>query len=145
MGDESVCELLEVGLGMLARARLTEGLRNSAGVCVQAVVRAVFARLKSLTPENVEKLVQVSKELEEKEKAKIETSKPERQADQDKEETSEMRDELPVTREKLSMEGDADLNRVDVTEGKQGVWKGRVQLISRTHTNLHSLWLAYHS
>jgi len=118
MGDESVCELLEVGLGMLARARLTEGLRNSAGVCVQAVVRAVFARLKSLTPENVEKLVEVSKELEEKEKAKIPTSKPERQADQDKEETSEMRDELPVTREKLSMEGDADLNRVDVTEGK---------------------------
>jgi brefeldin A-resistance guanine nucleotide exchange factor 1 len=59
MADESVCELLEVGLGMLARARLGEGLRNAAQNCVQAIVRACFERLKSLTTEDVERLMSV--------------------------------------------------------------------------------------
>lgn len=54
MGDESVCELLEVGLGMLARGRLSEGLRSTAQLCVQAITRACFVRLKSLRPEDVE-------------------------------------------------------------------------------------------
>lgn len=57
MADESVCELLEVGLGMLARARLGEGLRNSAQSCVQTIVRACFVRLRSLTHEDVERLL----------------------------------------------------------------------------------------
>lgn len=54
MGDESVCELLEVGLGMLARGRLSEGLRGTAQLCVQAITRTTFLRLKSLRPEDVE-------------------------------------------------------------------------------------------
>ncbi|WWC66365.1 uncharacterized protein I206_100266 [Kwoniella pini CBS 10737] len=57
MGDESVCELLEVGLGMLARARLGEGVRNSAQTTVQGITRACFVRLKSLRPEDVERLL----------------------------------------------------------------------------------------
>lgn len=57
MADESVCELLEVGLGMLARARLGDGLRNAAQSCVQGIVRACFARLKSLTKDDVNRLL----------------------------------------------------------------------------------------
>jgi brefeldin A-resistance guanine nucleotide exchange factor 1 len=76
MGDESVCELLEVGLGMLARARLSEGLRNTASSSVQVIVRACFARLKTQTPEDVEKLLKAGREAEEererKEKARAE-------------------------------------------------------------------------
>lgn len=56
MGDESVCELLEVGLGMLARARLSEGLRNSAQACVQVITRAVFTRLRTMSPETIQQL-----------------------------------------------------------------------------------------
>ncbi|KAK8865894.1 hypothetical protein IAR55_001042 [Kwoniella newhampshirensis] len=63
MGDESVCELLEVGLGMLARARLGEGVRNSAQSCVQDIVRAGFRRLKSLTTDDVERLLSDNKEM----------------------------------------------------------------------------------
>ena len=66
MGDESVCELLEVGLGMLARARLGEGLRNTAQSCVQAIVRAAFTRLKGLTPEGVERLIDARRPLDKK-------------------------------------------------------------------------------
>jgi brefeldin A-resistance guanine nucleotide exchange factor 1 len=62
MADESVCELLEVGLGMLARARLGEGLRNAAQNCVQGLVRACFTRLKSLRKEDVERLLASVKE-----------------------------------------------------------------------------------
>lgn len=57
MADESVCELLEVGLGMLARARLGEGLRTAAQNCVQGIVRACFARLKTLTKDDVDRLL----------------------------------------------------------------------------------------
>ena len=57
MADESVCELLEVGLGMLGRARLGDGLRNAAQSCVQGIVRACFARLKTLTREDVDRLM----------------------------------------------------------------------------------------
>jgi brefeldin A-resistance guanine nucleotide exchange factor 1 len=73
MGDESVCELLEVGLGMLARARLSEGLRNTAQSCVQVIVRACFTRLKHQTPEGVEKLLKAGREAEVKAKDKLET------------------------------------------------------------------------
>ena len=118
MGDESVCELLEVGLGMLARARLTEGLRNSAGVCVQAVVRAVFIRLKGMTPESVEKLVKASREIEDKEKAKIEPSKSQGKSEQEvKEEAGEHKEELPVTREGPDIEDDAEAGEDDIVEG----------------------------
>ena len=71
MGDESVCELLEVGLGMLARARLSEGLRNSAQNCVQSITRAAFGRLKTLTKEDVDNLLAASKEAEEKQTKEI--------------------------------------------------------------------------
>lgn len=64
MGDESVCELLEVGLGMLARARLSEGLRSTAQSCVQTIIRAAFTRLKTLTPEDVEALLEAAKKAE---------------------------------------------------------------------------------
>ncbi|WVR05849.1 hypothetical protein IAU60_002875 [Kwoniella sp. DSM 27419] len=57
MGDESVCELLETGLGMLARSRLGEGVRSTAQGCVQSIVRVCFARLKVLTPEDAERLL----------------------------------------------------------------------------------------
>jgi len=67
MGDESVCELLEVGLGMLARARLGEGLRNTAQSCVQAIVRAAFTRLRGLTPEHVERLLEAGRTVEREE------------------------------------------------------------------------------
>lgn len=54
MGDEGVCELLEVGLGMLARGRLSEGLRSSAQLCVQSITRTCFLRLRGLRLEDVE-------------------------------------------------------------------------------------------
>lgn len=128
MGDESVCELLEVGLGMLARARLTEGLRNSAGVCVQAVVRAVFTRLKTLTPEGVEKLVQASKEIEEKEKATAQASKrlQEGEGEPTGESSIASNDTLPVTTEKLKMDDEDSTNREDVAEG-QWTYRRRVR------------------
>jgi brefeldin A-resistance guanine nucleotide exchange factor 1 len=55
IGDEGVCELLEVGLGMLARGRLSDGLRGTAQICVQAITRACFLRLRTLSPEDVER------------------------------------------------------------------------------------------
>ncbi|BEJ15721.1 hypothetical protein CspHIS471_0503260 [Cutaneotrichosporon sp. HIS471] len=55
IGDEGVCELLEVGLGMLARGRLSDGLRATAQLCVQAITRACFLRLRTLNPEDVER------------------------------------------------------------------------------------------
>lgn len=66
MGDESVCELLEVGLGMLARARLGEGVRATAQSCVQNIVTSAFRRLKGLQKEDVDKLLEDAKHHEEK-------------------------------------------------------------------------------
>ena len=63
MADESVCELLEVGLGMLARARLGEGLRTAAQSCVQGIVRSCFARLKTLTKDDVDRLLASGKKI----------------------------------------------------------------------------------
>ncbi|WRT64093.1 uncharacterized protein IL334_001022 [Kwoniella shivajii] len=60
MGDESVCELLEVGLGMLARARLGESVRNAAQTCVQGITRACFVRLKVLQPEDVQRSLEAN-------------------------------------------------------------------------------------
>lgn len=54
IGDEGVCELLEVGLGMLARGRLSDSLRSTAQLCVQAITRTAFYRLGCLRPEDVE-------------------------------------------------------------------------------------------
>lgn len=48
--DEAVCEILEVGLGMGGRARLSEGLRKTAQSTVQAIVHAGFTRLKKMDP-----------------------------------------------------------------------------------------------
>lgn len=62
MADESVCELLEVGLGMLGKARLGEGLRNAAQSGVQGIVRACFARLKTLTKADVDRLMTSARE-----------------------------------------------------------------------------------
>lgn len=66
MGDESICELLEVGLGMLARARLGEGVRATAQNCVQSIVTSAFRRLKGLQKEDVDKLLEDAKHHEEK-------------------------------------------------------------------------------
>jgi brefeldin A-resistance guanine nucleotide exchange factor 1 len=62
MNDEGVCELLEVGLGMLARGRLSEGLRSSAQMCVQAITRACFLRLRALRGEDVEIALRAAEE-----------------------------------------------------------------------------------
>jgi hypothetical protein len=80
MGDESVCELLEVGLGMLARARLSEGLRNTAQNCVQTIVRAAFRRLKTLTPEDVERLLEAAKKAEEEREGRERAAEERRRA-----------------------------------------------------------------
>jgi brefeldin A-resistance guanine nucleotide exchange factor 1 len=66
MSDESVCELLEAGLALLARARLGEGIRNMAQSCVQGIVRAAFGKLNSTTKEDVERLFEAVKEEESK-------------------------------------------------------------------------------
>ena len=75
MGDESVCELLEVGLGMLARARLGDGLRNAAQSCVQTLTRRVFVRLKTLGPEQVDELLSAAKRLDKERQARREEKK----------------------------------------------------------------------
>ncbi|WVQ71161.1 hypothetical protein IAR50_000686 [Cryptococcus sp. DSM 104548] len=64
MGDESVCELLEVGLGMLARARLGEGVRSTAQNCVQAIVRNAFGKLRNMNQKDVDKFMKDAKEYE---------------------------------------------------------------------------------
>ena len=70
MGDESVCELLEVGLGMLARARLSDGLRNAAQSCVQALTRTCFLRLRDLGVGQVKDLMAGAKKLEQEKEAR---------------------------------------------------------------------------
>lgn len=108
MSDESVCELLEVGLGMLARARLTEGLRNSAGACVQAITRAVFTRLKGLTPEDVDRLVAATQEVEEKQKEK-----------KDQEEKTE--DDSKTNEEKTDGEKDLAVVEQSTSSGRDSI------------------------
>nr|ODN87173.1 Sec7 domain-containing protein [Cryptococcus depauperatus CBS 7841] len=71
MGDESVCELLEVALGMLARARLGEGVRGMAQSCVQSIVRCVFRRLRGLKQQDVDRLLTDAKAHEDKVKAQV--------------------------------------------------------------------------
>lgn len=89
MGDESVCELLEVGLGMLARARLGEGVRATAQSCVQSIVTSAFRRLKGLQKGDVDKLLEDAKHYEEKIKVirkKIESvGQKERHSDEEQE------------------------------------------------------------
>lgn len=101
MGDESVCELLEVGLGMLARARLGEGVRATAQSCVQSIVTSAFRRLKGLQKGDVDKLLEDAKHYEEKIKVirkKIESvGQKERHSDekhekQEKQETQEQQE-----------------------------------------------------
>ena len=70
MGDESVCELLEVGLGMLARARLSDGLRNAAQSCVQALTRTCFLRLRDLGADQVAELIAGAKKLDKEKQAR---------------------------------------------------------------------------
>ncbi|ORX34283.1 putative golgi-specific brefeldin a-resistance guanine nucleotide exchange factor 1 [Kockovaella imperatae] len=86
MGDESVCELLEVGLGMLARARLSDGLRNAAQSCVQTLTRTVFMRLKHLAPEQVDELLRAAKQLEDE---KVERQKERRRLKAEKRKQAE--------------------------------------------------------
>lgn len=101
MGDESVCELLEVGLGMLARARLGEGVRATAQSCVQSIVTSAFRRLKGLQKDDVDKLLEDAKHYEEKIKVirkKIESvgqkerHSDEKQEKQEKQETQEQQE-----------------------------------------------------
>ncbi|KAJ9109687.1 hypothetical protein QFC19_001917 [Naganishia cerealis] len=53
LNDEAVCEILEVGLGMGGRPRLSEGLRRTAQNTVGAIVKAGFGRLKVMDPKIV--------------------------------------------------------------------------------------------
>jgi len=48
LSDESVCEMMETGLSMCCQMRLSEMLRRSAERTMQAMVSAVFSRLRSL-------------------------------------------------------------------------------------------------
>jgi brefeldin A-resistance guanine nucleotide exchange factor 1 len=102
MADESVCELLEVGLGMLARARLGEGLRTAAQSCVQGIVRSCFARLKTLTKDDVDRLLASGKKSGNSTEptVNLEASKPatEEQGDTEKaQEQEKSQDPAPTT------------------------------------------------
>ncbi|GAA5949414.1 hypothetical protein JCM21900_004055 [Sporobolomyces salmonicolor] len=50
LSDESVCEMMETGLSMCCQMRLSEMLRRSAERTMQAMVAAVFSRLRLLSP-----------------------------------------------------------------------------------------------
>jgi brefeldin A-resistance guanine nucleotide exchange factor 1 len=91
MADESVCELLEVGLGMLARARLGEGLRTAAQSCVQGIVRSCFARLKTLTKDDVDRLLASGKKSGNSTEptVNLEASKPATEEQEDKEKVTD--------------------------------------------------------
>ncbi|GAA5939550.1 hypothetical protein JCM3775_004858 [Rhodotorula graminis] len=52
LSDESVCEMMETGLSMCCQMRLSEMLRRSAERTMQAMVAAVFSRLRHLSPED---------------------------------------------------------------------------------------------
>ncbi|GAA5889769.1 hypothetical protein JCM6882_004317 [Rhodosporidiobolus microsporus] len=52
LSDESVCEMMETGLSMCCQMRLSEMLRRSAERTMQAMVAAVFSRLRHLPSEN---------------------------------------------------------------------------------------------
>jgi brefeldin A-resistance guanine nucleotide exchange factor 1 len=102
MADESVCELLEVGLGMLARARLGEGLRTAAQSCVQGIVRSCFARLKTLTKDDVDRLLASGKKSGNTTEptVNLEASKPATEEQGDKEKAPEQeksQDQAPTT------------------------------------------------
>ena len=105
MSDESVCELLEVGLGMLARARLTEGLRNAAGLCVAAITRQVFNRLKTLDKDDVDKLIKsMGDDEKEKTQVKVPASGAEEVDKEQKEELNEVTLEESKSVEKVSLD-----------------------------------------
>jgi brefeldin A-resistance guanine nucleotide exchange factor 1 len=97
MADESVCELLEVGLGMLAKARLGEGLRNAAQSCVQGIVRACFARLKGLTKEDVDRLLASVRETGANTEPTVNVEAPTHQNAQNEEKDSEKADSRKST------------------------------------------------
>ncbi|GAA5820135.1 hypothetical protein JCM3770_005386 [Rhodotorula araucariae] len=52
LSDESVCEIMETGLSMCCQMRLSEMLRRSAERTMQAMVAAVFSRLRYLPLED---------------------------------------------------------------------------------------------
>ncbi|GAA6035516.1 hypothetical protein JCM8097_000294 [Rhodosporidiobolus ruineniae] len=52
LSDESVCEMMETGLSMCCQMRLSEMLRRSAERTMQAMVAAVFSRLRHLPSED---------------------------------------------------------------------------------------------
>lgn len=123
MADESVCELLEVGLGMLARARLGEGLRTAAQSCVQGIVRACFARLKTLTKDDVDRLLASGKKIGNSTEptVNLEPSKAVSEEQEDKEKVDDQdkvdRDEPPTTTEteKKSLESQISLTEEEQT------------------------------
>ena len=123
MADESVCELLEVGLGMLARARLGEGLRTAAQSCVQGIVRSCFARLKTLTKDDVDRLLASGKKSGNSTEptVNLEPSKPATEEKEDKEKVTDQEKvqdqvELPMSTdtEKKSLE-----SRISTVEEEQ--------------------------
>ncbi|GAA6008572.1 Sec7 domain-containing protein [Rhodotorula paludigena] len=52
LSDESVCEMMETGLSMCCQMRLSEMLRRSAERTMQAMVAAVFSRLRHVPSED---------------------------------------------------------------------------------------------
>ncbi|GEM12705.1 sec7 domain-containing protein [Rhodotorula toruloides] len=52
LSDESVCEMMETGLSMCCQMRLSEMLRRSAERTMQAMVAAVFSRLRYIPAED---------------------------------------------------------------------------------------------
>ncbi|BGP04186.1 GDP/GTP exchange factor for ARF [Rhodotorula toruloides] len=54
LSDESVCEMMETGLSMCCQMRLSEMLRRSAERTMQAMVAAVFSRLRFIPAEDDE-------------------------------------------------------------------------------------------
>ncbi|WVW82243.1 hypothetical protein I302_104249 [Kwoniella bestiolae CBS 10118] len=107
MGDESVCELLEVGLGMLARSRLGEGVRNSAQASVQGITRVCFIRLKVLRPEDVERLLGANEGLQPKKVIKEENQE---QVNEEKEQ---------VDKAQIDGESTKELEKGDETSNKE--------------------------
>ena len=126
MADESVCELLEVGLGMLARARLGEGLRTAAQSCVQGIVRSCFARLKTLTKDDVDRLLASGKKTGNSTEptVNLEPSKPATEEKEDKEKVTDQEKvqdqvERPTTADAGKKSLESQISVVDEVDEEQ--------------------------
>lgn len=121
IGDEGVCELLEVGLGMLARGRLSEGLRSTAQLSVQAITRSCFLRLRSLSAEDVERALSSRVSAPVKDTVNVPgTAAPSRSGERRSSEREAVKDERrasePESKEPIAEEGDKEDEKDDAEE-----------------------------